>query len=176
MIEANDQIIDLLTRLKSMSNGFSPTHRAFRECMQTIEVLVDTNKQLNRRITQNNAAIESKIQDLESKVLARTKSSQCSFDRLSNAHNEIRLINDEIRKAIPDGCDDYGYHSVMDSRADGGPVEPGTVWANRYKSSKGGIVSRRPVDLVALVVQELLDRRVVSATLTSYKADPEGKT
>jgi len=79
-----------------------------------------------------------------------------SFKRMGEAFKEIRLIYEEIRRARPDGCDGYGYHSIMDSRVDGGPAPAGTVWANRYKSSHGGVVSVRPAEVIGPLIDELI--------------------
>lgn len=160
---SNWDFTDLARRLQgARKQDFSALDGLLEEAAVCIHALMETNRSLNRRAQQ----VESEAaQEKTAKELARAVrelsfyrgSWRQSFQRMGNAHREIERIYEHLRRAKPDDAGP-GYHSVMDSRADGGQFDPGTVWANVFKHPNG-IVSVRPAEIVGPLIDELLARR-----------------
>ena len=149
---------DLLRRLDGMQREkqFRPEEDLYLEASMAIKALISANKTLHRRTQTGEAEWASKLAKSEATADFRLSSSVASFRRMSAAFGEIKRIDEECRRAINTGTDRYGYHSVMDSRADGRTAEPGAVYANHYTSKTSGIVTTRPLDTVRIIVDELL--------------------
>jgi hypothetical protein len=153
---------ELLERLSpAPEERHTPEGQLKREAEQAIRILMDTNRELHRRTQQEEAPLLRELAKLAAKKAVRDAAHSrewaiSSFSRMGDAFREIKLIYNEIRRARPDGCDEYGYHSVMDSRCDGEPTPPGTVWANKFKSKRGGIVSVRPAEVIGPLIDELI--------------------
>lgn len=146
----------LIQRLKaSPSNFHCPEAALRREAADAIKALMATNQALHRRVQVVEGPHLSEVSRLKWSLDHHKGSATHSFRRMMNAFNEIKLIYNELRRAKDDGCDDYGYHSVNDLKFFG-ETPPGTVWANRYQSKVGGIVSVRPAAIVGELIDELI--------------------
>lgn len=151
----------LVRRLNGVSRArlFSSDGDLFREAALAISSLIEANNRLHRRVQSAESGWVLEVSRARERANFFSAMSSSTFNRMLRAFEEVKRINDDCRRAVDDGCDEYGYHSVMDSRADGGPAEPGAIYANRFKSSKGGVVTRRPADVVKLIVDELIRLR-----------------
>lgn len=143
-----------------------------RDAVRAIKALVESNRALHRRAQAAESPMASRLAWAELKLTWANRGDLQNAARLTSAHAEIRRIHDHLRRAYDDGCDDYGYHSVMDSRADGGPSEPGAVWANRFRGRRGGVVSLRPSEIVGPLIDELLALRGDGGEAVQSQAQP----
>jgi hypothetical protein len=157
LLESHWDFADLLTRLQPHhSDQDKGTADLRREAAGAIRSLLEANKQLHRRAQKEEGFLERQLGRARRHEGWSREWASSSFSRMLHAHDEIKLIYEEIRRARDDGCDSYGYHSVMDSRCDGGDTPPGTVWANKFKSKTGGIVSVRPAEVIGALIDELI--------------------
>jgi hypothetical protein len=127
-----------------------------REAAAAIGALMAANTALHRRVQQVESPHLSELGKVRGKLEHYRGSSQHYSARFGHACQEIKRMYCELRRARPDGTGDCGYHSVMDMRSDGGETPPGTIWANKFKTKSGGIVSVRPAEIVAPLIDELI--------------------
>jgi hypothetical protein len=171
--------LDLLDLIKKLADASEIEHRKFFKDRDRIEskaladLLIASASALNQmmRLTtelhrrtqeaESKTILTGEIDKLKHQLAYEKPQRQFAFRRMIHAQNELKIIYDEFRKAIPDGCDDYGYHSVMDSAQEPNVLtEPGKVYANRFKSKKGGVVSVHVASLAKPIVEELLRLRM----------------
>lgn len=142
----------------------------FDEAASALSHMMNLNTELHRRVQLAEGALQSELDHHKNTSTWRYASSRQSFKRMMNAHDELQRIYDQFRKAVPDGCDNYGYHSVSDCAYTGGTVS-GAVYANRYLSKNGGIVTVRIADLAEPIIEELLALRSTNTVCSTEELD-----
>jgi len=148
---------DLCKRLRPDANSAdSAEGQLRREAAEAILALMETNKELHRRAQKVESPMERKLGRAKRDAGFYGDWAISNWNRMMAAHNEIKLIYDQIRRVRPDGCEGRRYHSVNDMKFGDDATPPGTVWANVFKSKEGGIVSVRPVEAIVDVVEEVI--------------------
>jgi len=102
--------------------------------MQSLEELQELNTRLHRRLQSLEGEWQSKVAKLEDQLAWLKDGRWHYFDRMCNAHKELKRIYEEAAKVTcaPRGC----YHSVMDGcRSWGG--NPEYVYASIFIPFRG---------------------------------------
>lgn len=107
-----------------------------------------TNTKLHRRVQALEGPVQSEIALLKQERDAWAVDWKHTFNRLSAAHQELKLCYEEAARVT--GAPSGRFHSVMDWRFEP-PANKGEVYANMF--IPGGVHSVRVVDEVKKAIQ-----------------------